>query len=85
MLYTTMKTPDKVITNNSNTEIQIWKAIDIFERLWGVRRTRWESLEISKASENNLGNGILAHEQIQAPLNRVRRCLPATTLFLSNV
>jgi hypothetical protein len=63
-LYTTMKTPDKVITSNSITESQIWNAIDIFERPWGVRRTRWEALEINKASDNDLGTGLLGHEQI---------------------
>ena len=31
-LYTTMKTPNKVITSNLITESQSWNAIDIFER-----------------------------------------------------
>ncbi len=63
-LYTMIKTPDKVITSNLITESQIWNSINIFKRLYGVRRARWESLETSKVYNNNLG---YAHKQIQAP------------------
>ncbi len=54
MLYTMMKTLNKVEKSKPIIENHILDAIDIFARVWKVRRRGWESLEINKSSDVSL-------------------------------
>jgi hypothetical protein len=54
MLYTMMKTPNKVKISKSILESQILNAIAIFARVQKVRRRVQELLEINKSSSISL-------------------------------